>query len=349
MKISVIMPVYNSEAYLDVAINSVLSQNVDLEIIAVDDCSTDSSRNILLEISERDSRVKAYFNESNIGVASVRNKALGFAEGEYVAFCDSDDILPSGAYAALISEACGYDIVVGAHADLYDDGTTDPVCRVNKNDRESLFKSLFTVSCLWTKLIRREFITSNGLSFDPKMKIGEDVVFLANAVTKDPKHKVIDDLVYYHCQHDVTRSRSLTHIYTFEAFKKHIECREKILNILGERGEVEDFVYLNFSSFIADFILRMNDSEDLDDAFDIFKHHILRYRGFAENRVLFKALFGVEYDVFSGMSASEYTERVRTVLPREHVLSEYQAGRIGFAWIIKYFKAWLGFKLRRGK
>ena len=93
MKISVIMPVYNCERYLEAALQSVLTQSVsDLEIIAVEDCSTDSSREILLREAQKDARIRPICNERNVGVSAVRNIALQHATGEYIAFCDSDDI-----------------------------------------------------------------------------------------------------------------------------------------------------------------------------------------------------------------------------------------------------------------
>ncbi len=347
MLISVIMPVYNCEKYLEAAVNSVLDQECDLEIIAVDDFSADSSRQILSSLAKKDSRIKPVFNTENIGVAAVRNKALKLAAGDYLAFCDSDDIVPPGAYKALISSADGVDFVIGAHSDRYDSGKLDPVCFVKPEDRSSAFRSLFTVSCLWTKLIKKSFVLDNELSFDEDMTIGEDVVFLAKAAVKNPTFSVINDTVYYHCQHDSAKSRSLTHIYTFRAFEKHIECRERVLEICKEIDGVEDFLCINFSQFIIDFILIMPDGDELDRAFSLFKEHLLLYGKLQRDHVFFKALLGIEYEEFIGSSAEEYRESVRALPSREKVLYEYEAGRIGFSWIIKYAKAWLKFKLKR--
>ncbi len=346
------MPVYNSARYLDAAIRSVLSQEGVLEIIAIDDCSSDNSREILASLANEDSRIKAYYNENNQGVASVRNKALTLAKGEYLAFCDSDDILPNGAYHAFLTKSNNSDVVIGAHSDMHDNGIIDEICRVCKQDCTSLFKSLFAVSCLWTKIIKRDFVLKNDLQFDSEMTIGEDVVFLANLSTKNPTFSVIDDLVYYHCQHDSNASRSLTHIYTYSAFEKHIECREKILTICKDEKSVLDFVYLSFSGFIIDFILKTTDRNELLPSFELFRDYLLKYEGFSTNPELFKAMFGVDFDAFKSISADEYIEKIRSFPARERVLAEYKAGMIGFSWIIKYFKEWLAFKLsgkRNGK
>ena len=90
--ISVIMPVYNSEEYLDTSIQSVLNQSFrDLELILVNDCSRDKSKTICQKYAEDDERVKFIDLQENIGAGKARNKGLECAVGKYVAFWDADD------------------------------------------------------------------------------------------------------------------------------------------------------------------------------------------------------------------------------------------------------------------
>ena len=346
MKISVIMPVYKAEKYLADAIESVLAQDVDLEIIAIDDCSPDSSREILGELARKDSRIKPYFNEENVGVATVRNLALGYASGDYLAFCDSDDVVPRGAYKALLSVIGKNDIAIGTYENVYDDRGSDGVCPIYPSEKSSLFKSLFSVSCLWTKLIKREFVVKHNLTFDPSMKIGEDVVFLSHLATKSPSYAVTDFSVYHHCHHDTSVSRSLTHIYTLAAFSKHIECRNRILTICESIPEARDFVYINFSGFLTDFIPLISDLDEREDAFLLYKQHLLAY-DFEKKPLLFNDLIGVPYKKLVDMTASEYFEAKDGTPPRERVFLEFRCGMIGLRWIFKYFFAWLKFKIKR--
>lgn len=96
MTLSVIMPVYNASKFLSQTLDSVLSQSYkDFELIAVDDCSTDNSFDILCEYAKKDNRVKVYKNESNRGVSYTRNFAVGKSCGEYIALIDSDDMWKS--------------------------------------------------------------------------------------------------------------------------------------------------------------------------------------------------------------------------------------------------------------
>ena len=96
IKISVIMPVYNSEKYLSATIESVLKQSLtEFELLLVDDGSKDNSGKICDQYAEKDNRVKV-FHKQNGGICSARNKGLEEAEGEYIAFCDNDDLYLEG-------------------------------------------------------------------------------------------------------------------------------------------------------------------------------------------------------------------------------------------------------------
>jgi glycosyltransferase involved in cell wall biosynthesis len=91
-KISVLMPVYNAEAFITVAVHSILGQTwQDLELIAVDDCSTDKSFEILTELAKSDDRLKVFRNEINQGAYPTRNRALSLASGDFITVHDSDD------------------------------------------------------------------------------------------------------------------------------------------------------------------------------------------------------------------------------------------------------------------
>ncbi|GEL68112.1 glycosyltransferase family 2 protein [Marinilactibacillus psychrotolerans] len=92
-KVSVIIPVYNAEKFLSQTIQSILNQTYEnYEIILIDDCSTDNSKNIIEEFICKDSRIKLYELDNNSGAAVSRNKGLKVSEGQYIAFIDSDDL-----------------------------------------------------------------------------------------------------------------------------------------------------------------------------------------------------------------------------------------------------------------
>jgi len=92
-KISVLIPLYNHQNFISHAIESVLTQSFsDFELIIIDDCSTDNSAQIIKKYSQKDDRIKVFFNKKNLGVAKTRNKLIRKAKGKFIAFMDSDDI-----------------------------------------------------------------------------------------------------------------------------------------------------------------------------------------------------------------------------------------------------------------
>ncbi|MGL4652164.1 glycosyltransferase family 2 protein [Cetobacterium sp.] len=112
--LSIIVPVYNVEKYLDKCITSILNQSfTNFEVILIDDCSTDNSREICKKYEKIDSRVKVIYSEKNLGQSEARNKGLDLAKGKYIGFVDSDDSIHQNMYKDLIFEMeKGYDLVV---------------------------------------------------------------------------------------------------------------------------------------------------------------------------------------------------------------------------------------------
>lgn len=123
--VSVIMPAYNAEKYIRQAVSSALAQTYgNLELIVIDDCSTDSTFGILEELAAQDPRVRPLRNEHNCGVARTRNRGLDLCNGEYVALLDSDDIWYKDKLEKQLSLALsqGADIIYCSYAMIDDSG-----------------------------------------------------------------------------------------------------------------------------------------------------------------------------------------------------------------------------------
>lgn len=193
--VSVIMPVYNVEKYLEQAMDSLLNQSMKhIEIIAVDDGSTDNSLEILKRYASIDKRVKV-FTQKNQYAGVARNVGLSKARGEYVLFLDSDDffemdLVKETYYTAKLNKA---DIVMfGAN---YYDETTKKVWKGKwlLNTRYAPKKQPFSykdcpdtiyqisIECPWTKLFRRQFILDTKLQFQDLFN-ANDVFFVTSAI-----------------------------------------------------------------------------------------------------------------------------------------------------------------------
>ena len=107
-KISVIVPVYNTKKYLERCINYLINQTEkNLEIILVDDCSTDGSKDIIEKMKKlQPLQIKSFFNQKNIGVGATRNIGIDMASGEFISFIDSDDWIDSSAYSKTLDALC---------------------------------------------------------------------------------------------------------------------------------------------------------------------------------------------------------------------------------------------------
>jgi glycosyltransferase involved in cell wall biosynthesis len=207
MKISVIIPVYNSSKYLDECLKSVLSQTyTDLEIIIVDDGSNDGSSEICDKYANIDKRI-IVIHKSNEGVSKARNDALKLVSGDFVTFVDSDDTLDEDMYELLVDliikykadiAHCGYKHIVGDEIRLVHN--TQKVYIQNQEEAlQCLVGGKLFVGSLWNKLYKASLI--KDLQFRIDLKINEDILFNFEAFLKAKKIVFADYTKYNYIAH----------------------------------------------------------------------------------------------------------------------------------------------------
>jgi glycosyltransferase involved in cell wall biosynthesis len=134
-EISVIIPLYNNAKYIGKAIESVLNQTfTDFEIIVVDDCSTDNSRDVIESYIKKDARVRAIYHERNKGVSAARNTGIHAATGAFIASLDSDDLFLPARLKALYAEIIKNPSIVLVHSDIYVVDEHETIIGVIKGD-----------------------------------------------------------------------------------------------------------------------------------------------------------------------------------------------------------------------
>lgn len=204
--ISIIIPVYNVELYICECLESVINQTYKkLEIIIIDDGSTDKSAEICKNYLKKDNRIRL-ISQKNSGVSAARNLGIEFANGEYITFIDSDDYIDVNyikcMYENIKKNKC--DIVVCGLQDFeYNNKFTKKSKKFKKilncNDFfAEMFREKFLYAVVWAKLYKKDLI--KGLKFDSKYKIGEDLDFLVTNFLNKIDSIYVDnsECLYYH-------------------------------------------------------------------------------------------------------------------------------------------------------
>jgi len=197
-KASVIIPVYNVAPYLKRCLDSVINQTLkDIEIICINDCSTDNSLEILKEYASGDNRIIIIDFNENKGVSVARNKGIKTAKGEYIGFVDSDDYIDLDFYEKLYNRAkeTNAEIVKG-NVKKYDINGSFNCCDELNQLILAENKFFFTYNW-WSAIYKTSLIFDNNINFPVECRKGQDIVFLFKSVLNTNKISIVDD-TYYH-------------------------------------------------------------------------------------------------------------------------------------------------------
>jgi glycosyltransferase involved in cell wall biosynthesis/FtsZ-binding cell division protein ZapB len=203
--VSIVIPVFNKDEYLNNCVSSVFSNGYEnLEIVCVDDCSTDESAKILQDLASKDTRIKYIQKSSNGGASAARNEAIANASGKYLFFVDADDIIVDGQILQMVQKAEEYqsDIVRGKITGVRNDGSRHVLAAEhmlhNENkksvswmDEESLwFYWYFTAN-----LYKRDFLKEQCLKFPSGLR-NEDPFFLCRCFMASTNICLHNEIVY---------------------------------------------------------------------------------------------------------------------------------------------------------
>lgn len=252
VKVSIIVPVYNVEKYLLRCMDSLMNQTLrDIEIILVDDGSPDSCPKMCDNLAIADSRIKV-IHKKNGGLGFARNSGLEIANGEFVAFVDSDDYVDLNMYETLYSQAikhnldtlfCGFNNVDSKNnihpvsevnsLKIFDSSKkiqnflldmigTEPNCQVDRKYQMSV----------WHAIYSRNSIENNNIRFcSEKEFISEDIIFHIDYLQKANKIGIIPDAMYYYC--DNADSSSLTKTFRGDRFERYVILYKEICSRLS--------------------------------------------------------------------------------------------------------------------
>jgi len=252
MKLSVVIPVYNSREYFEDCIKSVINQTFkDLEIICVDDGSTDGTRNILKKYESIDNRIKAMYQE-NAGESAARNRGLDEVTGEYFTFVDCDDWLEEDMYETLMRLAVEDDLDIAA-ASWFTEGN---VSKIETNlgpvkqgvfGQKDLLKYLYVrdkyrgFAYMWNKVYKTSVMRDENksiLKFDESLTLGGDVLYLAKLALCAQKIRYVDKPFYHYRQ----RGESGCHTHNLNKLFDWIRAYELTISLYSEKGISEEII-----------------------------------------------------------------------------------------------------------
>lgn len=322
--VSVIIPIYNTEKYLNSCIESVVNQlYADIEIILVNDGSTDNCDSICNEWKEKDSRI-VYLKQNNSGPSAARNNGISNASGEYIVFVDSDDCVdkeyisllvevqnnnPNREILTLYTEFTGG--IDAINEKVCEFGTTD----YEKSDVIRLFdRSLLNSPC--NKLYNREIILNKGILFDDKIVIGEDLIFNIDYIENYniKGFTIIERPLYFY-------RRGLENSLTSKYHKNYYEHTnyqyQRLMTLAKTVGATEKTL------------------DRLGDRIDDFAINVLRYNMNIKELSLFKILslntkVMKNHNVANIIKKKDYSDRIK-----KYMLPVYSSNNYYLVWIME--------------
>lgn len=235
-KISIIVPVYNVEAYLDECIESIINQTFkDFEVIFVDDGSLDASSKIIERYCEKNDNFILLSQKNSGSAGGPRNTGIDIAKGKYIFFLDPDDKLPYTALEYLYTAISNsnVEIVCGSYND-FNSRALWSIKHVVENvfyeERITSFNESIELACNlvpWNKLYDRKFLIRNKIYFNTNLRYGEDRSFVLKSYVLAKKIKIITECVYYYRMRESTTNVSAVQDYSINTFKESIDaCKQ---------------------------------------------------------------------------------------------------------------------------
>ena len=267
-KVSVIVPIYNVEKYLVRCLETLIHQTLqEIEIILVDDGSTDSSPKICDEYSKKDSRIKV-IHKQNAGLGMARNTGLDVATGEYVGFVDSDDFVDLNTYEKLYATAkkTNAEMVV---CNYYSFQTNcNKVTKMNtiSSSRQIKKSEMLKLACqlvgkdprydeddigmsVWKNLYSLQFLRKNNFQFCSEREfLSEDAIFDLTVVPNMRSVQLVTEAYYYYCNND---SESLSSKFRKSRFEEYKKLYLKELDILEKSTYFEQGKYYVATTFLG--------------------------------------------------------------------------------------------------
>lgn len=281
-KVTVIIPVYNSEKYIGRCLDSVLNQTYkDFEILIVNDGSKDNSQKIIDSYNEKYSHKIISIEQENKGVAITRNESIKKANGKYIMFIDNDDYLDSDYIETFVKniEADDYDIVLGGYRRPTETGKI-----IKKLQLKNEEWSKFMITAPWAKIYKKQYLIKNNITF-LSTNLGEDVYFNLKAMLMSNKIKIIDYIGYnwFYNTKSVSNTiqKNITQLQVYELLNS-IYDELNSCNLLENNKEIIEAYFIRYVVWLLSFSTKKLEynviSKEYDKIFEWLKERFPNYK-----------------------------------------------------------------------
>lgn len=307
--VSVIIPVYNVEQYLEECLNSVAMQNYqNIEVIMVNDGSKDKSGSICDTMARQDSRFHVYHQE-NKGVSEARNLGIQKAVGEYVLFIDSDDRVPHNYIESLMDANVQSDLVlcsIGKKTEKKEEEFSF------KNYNEDIFVEWNKIYLLYPpsgKLYKMEIIRKNNILFPSKVHFGEDLIFNFKYMEYIDKIRYTNK-TYYNYRSET--ENSLSKKFRYDYFETGKMLKDTMIYFLKKRG------------IVSEKLIRYYYDRLFDDAYNsIFQIHHIDFKGNIWEKYKYVRKILCDKDLiysYQFADLKKYSEKIVTYMKKKQTL-----------------------------
>lgn len=252
MKVSIIVPIHNSELSLQRCLESIINQTLnDIEILLINNASTDKSEEICLNYASKDKRIK-YVNLDIAGVSNARNVGKNMAKGEYIAFVDSDDYIAPNMYELLYNKAmiecadvvmCGFNKEINGN--IIPSGEKNLIGFAENKQYERFWYGDIVMGSSCRAIYDRELAQS--IDFDIQIRYTEDLIFSVEILDKANKITAIEDSLYYY----VIEKQVYRKYRNESIWNDIIKANEREIKVLEKHGLYDLICYSRFSSYIS--------------------------------------------------------------------------------------------------
>lgn len=302
--VSVIIPIYNVEEYLQECLNSVISQTYkNIEIICINDGSKDNSLNVLKTFENKDKRF-IIIDQENKGVGIARNKGIEKAKGKYLTFIDPDDFFNDLTSVEKMVEAAEKDNLdyVVTNYNYYDDLNQIPIETYNYKtnlNSEKIGKVFYideypktafqlTIGIVWAALYRTDFIVENKIEYS-NYRFGQDTLFNIHTLICNPKTTILDEL--YSINYRQNRDGNAESKRNHENFEDLFKLLNEFKNLVDKSRKtelLEETLILSIFRSIKALYIRLESKEDLEKFLELTKENLPKLNITKKQRFILK-------------------------------------------------------------